>query len=265
MAREEGAADAPAYRKALSDLPARARTRGIDAVMTRHRLDALVAPDGQPGVADRSRQRRSLPRRELDARRGRRLSEHHRAGRSVRAAGRHLVLRPRLERADADRARLRLRAGHEASAAARVPAHRAALKQPRCGSDPSRCRRGCARQVGFRVPDVARPERRFYDTPARHPDRRAQHRDADHHPQHRPHPGRQQKQPRHRRRVGRAAVDQEQDADVIHRVERHLDGQQAEKKSQRVRHALAGERDERDTPREHQRRSRTDCASRGRA
>ena len=51
--------------------------------------------------------------------------------------------------------------------------------------------------------------------------------------------------------VGPAAIDQEQDADVIYRIERHLNGQQAEQKPRNASHALAGERDERHTPREH--------------
>ena len=38
----------PAYRKALTTCRARARTLGIDAVMTKYRLDALVAPTGGP-------------------------------------------------------------------------------------------------------------------------------------------------------------------------------------------------------------------------
>jgi hypothetical protein len=48
-----------------------------------------------------------------------------------------------------------------------------------------------------------------------------------------------------------AAIDQEQDADVIHRVERHLNGQQAQEKSRSGCNALTGERDERHTRREH--------------
>ena len=64
------------------EVPARWRGRRASTpVMTRFRLDALVAPTGSPAWTDRSRERRSLHRRELDAGGGRRLSEHHRAGR----------------------------------------------------------------------------------------------------------------------------------------------------------------------------------------
>ena len=48
MAEKKGPLTAPAYRKALATCRTRARTAGIDAVMTRLRLDALVAPTGSP-------------------------------------------------------------------------------------------------------------------------------------------------------------------------------------------------------------------------
>jgi amidase len=48
MADKKGPLTAPAYRKALATCQARARTGGIDAVMTRLRLDAIVAPTGSP-------------------------------------------------------------------------------------------------------------------------------------------------------------------------------------------------------------------------
>ena len=48
MAQKKGALTAPAYRRALTTCRARARTLGIDAVMTRLRLDAIVAPTGGP-------------------------------------------------------------------------------------------------------------------------------------------------------------------------------------------------------------------------
>jgi len=47
-AQKKGPLTAPAYRNALTTCRARARTLGIDAVMTRLRLDALVAPTGSP-------------------------------------------------------------------------------------------------------------------------------------------------------------------------------------------------------------------------
>jgi amidase len=48
MAEKKGALSSPAYRRALTTCRTRARTAGIDAVMTRLRLDAIVAPTGSP-------------------------------------------------------------------------------------------------------------------------------------------------------------------------------------------------------------------------
>jgi amidase len=48
MAEKKGPLTSAAYRKALTTCRARARTLGIDAVMTRLRLDAIVAPTGSP-------------------------------------------------------------------------------------------------------------------------------------------------------------------------------------------------------------------------
>ncbi len=47
MAQKKGALTSPAYRRALTTCRARARG-GIDSVMRRHRLDAIVAPTGSP-------------------------------------------------------------------------------------------------------------------------------------------------------------------------------------------------------------------------
>jgi amidase len=47
-AQAKGPLTSPGYRKALRDCRRLSRTLGIDAVMTRHRLDALVAPTGNP-------------------------------------------------------------------------------------------------------------------------------------------------------------------------------------------------------------------------
>jgi amidase len=47
-AQKKGPLTDPAYKKALASCRTRARTLGIDAVMTRLRLDALVAPTGGP-------------------------------------------------------------------------------------------------------------------------------------------------------------------------------------------------------------------------
>jgi amidase len=48
MAQKKGPLTAAAYQKALTTCRARARTLGIDAVMNRLRLDAIVAPTGSP-------------------------------------------------------------------------------------------------------------------------------------------------------------------------------------------------------------------------
>jgi amidase len=47
-AEKKGPLTSAGYRKALSTCRVRARTQGIDAVMTRLRLDAIVAPTGSP-------------------------------------------------------------------------------------------------------------------------------------------------------------------------------------------------------------------------
>jgi amidase len=48
MAQKKGTLASPAYRKALATCRVRSRTQGIDAVMSAHRLDAIVAPTGGP-------------------------------------------------------------------------------------------------------------------------------------------------------------------------------------------------------------------------
>ena len=48
MAEKKGPLTEAAYRKALADCRTKSRTRGIDAVMVRHRLDALVCPTSGP-------------------------------------------------------------------------------------------------------------------------------------------------------------------------------------------------------------------------
>jgi amidase len=47
-AQEKGPLTDPAYRKALTACRTRSRALGIDAVMARYRLDAIVAPTGSP-------------------------------------------------------------------------------------------------------------------------------------------------------------------------------------------------------------------------
>ncbi len=47
-AEKKGTLSSPAYRKALTTCRTRSRTLGVDAVMTKLRLDAIVAPTGSP-------------------------------------------------------------------------------------------------------------------------------------------------------------------------------------------------------------------------
>jgi amidase len=48
MAQKKGGLASPEYKKALTTCRTRARTEGIDAVMKKHQLDALIAPTGSP-------------------------------------------------------------------------------------------------------------------------------------------------------------------------------------------------------------------------
>jgi amidase len=48
MAQKKGPLTSPAYRRAHTTCRVRARASGIDAVMTKYRLDAIVAPTGSP-------------------------------------------------------------------------------------------------------------------------------------------------------------------------------------------------------------------------
>ena len=85
MAREEGTADrARSTRAALARNRQLARALGIDATMTKYKLDALVAPTGGPAwltdlVNGDSAFANSAGA--VDGDLGRRLSAHHRAGR----------------------------------------------------------------------------------------------------------------------------------------------------------------------------------------
>ena len=125
---EEGAAD-------LTRLPAGARYVPVTRPRPGHRCrhDAAEArcdrrAHRQPGMADGLAERRSLPWRQLDACSGRRLSKHHRSRRiCARAARRSDLYRPRVERVEIDRPRLRLRAVNETPARTNVSADGSAL------------------------------------------------------------------------------------------------------------------------------------------
>jgi len=86
-----------------------------------------------PGVAGRSRQRRPVARQQRQERRAGRLSARQRpGGRRVRAPGGHHVHGPRLERADAHQARVRVRAGDESAPSPAVPQRLAIEDRPSC-------------------------------------------------------------------------------------------------------------------------------------
>ena len=124
-AQEKGPSTTPAYLEALAKNRRLARTEGIDAVMDEHRLDALVAPTGGPAWM-------------TDLVNG----DHFTGGSSTAPAvagypninvPARLRLRPARGTSFIGRAwsepallqhRLRVRAGHAASQAPEVPAHR---------------------------------------------------------------------------------------------------------------------------------------------
>ena len=96
-AQKKGPLTSPAYRAAPAKCRALARAQGIDLVLRRHRLDAIVAPTGSPAWTtdlvngDHFTGASSTPAAVAG------YAEHHRAGGAgVRAAGRHLVHRRRV-------------------------------------------------------------------------------------------------------------------------------------------------------------------------
>ncbi len=121
-AEKKGPLSSDEYKKALAKNHLLSRKQGIDATIAETQARRADRADRRTGLADRSRQRRSLHRRLFDRVRGRRLSAHHGAGRiRARAARRPLVLRRRLERAEAPRLRVRVRTGDEGEEGSEVP------------------------------------------------------------------------------------------------------------------------------------------------
>ncbi len=122
MAEKKGPLTTANYISTLARNRQMARALGIDATMTKYKLDALFAPTSGPaGLIDLVNGDSGGASLAVDRHVGRRLPAHHRARRILPGpASRYVVLRPRLERADADQAGVRLRAGHQAPEAAGV-------------------------------------------------------------------------------------------------------------------------------------------------
>ena len=122
MAEKKGPLTSAKYVSTLARNRQMARALGIDATLTKYKLDALFAPTSGPaGLIDLVNGDSGGGCVAVDRHVGRRLPAHHGARRVLpRSAGGDVVLRPRLERADADQAGLRLRAGDEAPQAADV-------------------------------------------------------------------------------------------------------------------------------------------------
>jgi len=109
------------YRMALARNHRLTRTLGIDAVMNKHRLDAIIAPTGGPPWPTRFGQRGSLHGWIFECVRRCRLSAHHCAcWLRVWIAGGNFILRPRVDRTKVDHLRLRVRASDEGAPGAEV-------------------------------------------------------------------------------------------------------------------------------------------------
>ena len=124
-AQAKGPLTEKAYLDALEKDHRLTRKEGIDAVMEKFQLDALVAPTGGPAwLTDLVDGDHDVGGSSTTAGGGG-LSEHHSpGGLHLRPAGRNFILRQSLQRADFDKARLFLRAGHPASPCSAVSPHR---------------------------------------------------------------------------------------------------------------------------------------------
>ena len=136
MAEKKGPLTSGAYQRALKTCRTRARAEGIDAVMKKHRLDALVAPTGSP----------AWPTDLING-------DHFLGASSTPAAvaGYPNITVPagqveglpvgisfigaRLDRGAPHRPRVRLRTGHTASASADVPVHGGTLTDTQTNTD----------------------------------------------------------------------------------------------------------------------------------
>ena len=119
QAAAKGPLTDPAYRRALEKARRLSRRDGLDAVFARHRLDAILAPTGNPAWTIDLVNGDHFVMSSSTAARGGRLPRHHRAGRpGLGAAGGRDLHRPPLERGAAAPAGLCLRAGQPAAPAA---------------------------------------------------------------------------------------------------------------------------------------------------
>ena len=99
-AEAKGPLTSKEYLDALEANHRLSRAEGIDGVMDKFQLDAIMAPTGESGVDYRSGQRRSLGRRKFERRGGGGISGYHGAGGiHLGSAGWSVVLRAGLERA----------------------------------------------------------------------------------------------------------------------------------------------------------------------
>ena len=120
-AEAKGPLTEKAYVDALEKNHQLARTEGIDALMDKYHLDAIVCAHGRSGLAHRSGQRRPRGRREFECRRRRRLSQYQRNCRVyLRTAGWNFILRPRLERTHSHPPGIRFRTDYKSSSERRA-------------------------------------------------------------------------------------------------------------------------------------------------
>ena len=112
------------YLDALNNNLRLARQEGIDATMDKYKLDALVAPTGGPAWLTDLIDGDNVRRPKLHSRGSRLLPQRQRPRRlRLRPPGRHLLLRPRLERANPHQTSLRLRASHQSPQTSAIPTH----------------------------------------------------------------------------------------------------------------------------------------------
>ena len=127
QAQRKGSLRSRVYRRALANNLHLTRTLGIDRLVLRHRLDAIMAPTGGPAWLTDLVNGDHFGGGQFINRGDCRLSQRDRAGGlRVRFAGRRVVLRPRVDGTGSHPDRQRLRSGHEGTTEPAVPADRGA-------------------------------------------------------------------------------------------------------------------------------------------